>query len=353
MSSRIMKRLKDVKARATDLSVFSYSGDYAVMEQLNDLIDGMGFIPESKPDLWKLFPIGAVTCLETGFRWIIQYLIDSDEKYAANAHKLGTAQFTVQDLIPLLGKEVTIGEVIAYLVPLNNLEDIEKHVSALLGKGQNGKEKSFLAELKAAKPFDTQILGEGEEEWSPPMLLPNPDKVLPAIRRLFEVRHQFVHEVVPKECISIPEVREICEFARVFLSSSTEFAREQVSPGSTAIYNAAVNAGAYQRLEMEESKLVAAFEVLSARSFGKKKQQLDACQRQWKRLVAAEERFYTNPFQGGSGAPLFRCAFKRTLVRQRIEQINYHLEHLQELYQMDQENPAIHGKEEQSSENPS
>lgn len=172
------------------------------------------------PELLRYFPVGLVACLEGFFRIAIKQIVDRGGVYLDNAEKLfATVKPDFNALKALHGQKITIGELAAHQVPLNRLENIQSHLSTLLGK-------DFLKELRSVT--EPQWLMEEE---APQPILPEPDTTFASVTRTFELRHIICHELATKFDVSLAEL-ERCVFGTVlFLKAAQAYLEEVLNPG--------------------------------------------------------------------------------------------------------------------------
>lgn len=84
-------------------------------------------------ELSRYFPIALVSCIEGYFRLVFADLINHGAPYKDNAAKF-EIKFTIDTAVSLERHSVTLGEFVAHLLPLNNLDDIESNMTTLIGE---------------------------------------------------------------------------------------------------------------------------------------------------------------------------------------------------------------------------
>jgi|LakMenE01Jun11ns_1017448.scaffolds.fasta_scaffold9921506_2 hypothetical protein len=146
-------------------------------------------------ELIRYIPIGLVACMEGYFRKVYADLIDHGSPYKENASKFSDIKFSIETAISLEIHSVSIGDFVAHLLTTNNLDDINRNVSTLIGE-------DFLGKLKTIR---NQAIRQQ-------YLFPMDDNELmgymvKSIRRIFEFRHMFCHELDP--VVSIQDFQEI------------------------------------------------------------------------------------------------------------------------------------------------
>jgi len=181
-----------------NLQQFSLSGREEV-EGYGWIQRDSGKVIDSSGITWEIaryIPIGLVACIEGYFRKVYAELIDHGYPYKENASKLNDIKFSIETAISLEIHSISIGDFIAHLTTTNNLEDINKNISTLIGD-------DFFKKLKAARktaiPHSYQLRIDAENN----LYCGEPDYdelnsyMIMSIKRMFELRHMFCHEIDP------------------------------------------------------------------------------------------------------------------------------------------------------------
>ena len=88
---------------------------------------------ENESEQQAYFVVASTAAIETYFRWEIRRLIDSgDAQYINNLRDETPLKISRDILVAVHGEHVTIGELVAHSVRLNNLEAINRIMSQLL-----------------------------------------------------------------------------------------------------------------------------------------------------------------------------------------------------------------------------
>lgn len=153
--------------------------------------------------------VAAIAAIEVYFRWEIKELIDSgDERYINNLRvDEAPIKLTHDILVAVHKKRITIGELVAHSVLLNNLETINKAMGQLLGV-------DFLALVKDAR--DPEL--RREQGNKAPPAISNIGMTIANVKRAFELRHIICHEAHLTADVGLAEVKQLC-------SSCYQFAR--------------------------------------------------------------------------------------------------------------------------------
>lgn len=174
-------------------------------------------LPPDFPETKKLVrtianyaPICAVACLEGYFRLLIRDLIDYGLPFSVNAQEFKDVKLNLVEINAIWDKRVTVGEFIAHLLPINNLSDINSHMTVLLGE-------DLIKLVRHSSPNGrregNQILPESRvfEELSPNMISD--------IVKIFELRHTLCHELATAYPVSIEDIELMYFNIRNFINT--------------------------------------------------------------------------------------------------------------------------------------
>ena len=170
---------------------------------------------EFRTELLKYFPIGSVACIEGYFRLLYRDLIDYGPPYSDNliGFKDGI-RFSIESVTAIQGRAISLGEYVSHFLTLNNLEDINKNTSTIIGE-------DFLARLKntSDEPGGTPIL--------------NAPVVYRQLNRLFELRHIYCHEVGAIKGVNTNRVKMCLDVTTLFLIVTEHLAKEMMPQAAT------------------------------------------------------------------------------------------------------------------------
>jgi hypothetical protein len=187
---------------------------YPELEESNETLQI--FYKDVPYELRRYFPIAFVACIEGYFRIVYANLIDHGSPFRDNATKFDI-KFSIEMALSIQRHSVSLGEFIAHLLSHNNLDDIDKNMSNLIGE-------SFLARVKqmrAKLPRQTSIFPEFE--------LDADARLLSQIKGLFELRHIYSHELSPFTPPDSPSVDACVEAAVEFLWITESIVNELLS----------------------------------------------------------------------------------------------------------------------------
>lgn len=148
-----------------------------------------------REELMRYLPIAVIACIEGYFRLLFRDLIDAGSPYIDNLRSFEDRdlRFKIDDIVAIQKETVSLGDFISHLLPINSLEEINYCMSTLLGK-------DFLESLKSS-PFISPSVYKG-------------------VKRLFELRHIFAHELATKEKLDIKKCETIIGAGVSFLMAT-------------------------------------------------------------------------------------------------------------------------------------
>ncbi len=172
-----------------------------------------------KTELLKYLPIGFVACIEGYFRLLYRDLIDHGPPFSDNVNGFKDIKFGVEQVLSIHSKKmVSLGEFVSHLLPSNNLGDINRNMSTLIGK-------DFLERLAGTR-IDLR------EGFQPSLMEHNlQPEIFQNLERLLELRHIFCHELAPAVHIDAREAED-CANAAMILLITTEAMSKELMPAA-------------------------------------------------------------------------------------------------------------------------
>jgi hypothetical protein len=189
--------------------------------RLHPVVSGFHFLCSLKTDaplkaeLMKYIPVGYVACIEGYCRLLIKELIDSGPPFQERATSFDEIKFNIETVIAIRSRKVSLGEYIAHLIPLNNLADINRAFSILIGE-------DFLTQLKKV---DTLTTKSGPRKLAYPLLN---DKAMSGLQELFRLRHIFAHELALREKVSARRIQNCVSGGASFVITLEEYINNQL-----------------------------------------------------------------------------------------------------------------------------
>ncbi|OOE91923.1 hypothetical protein BZG76_08725 [Salinivibrio sp. AR647] len=172
-------------------------------ESVNDIIENQGIL-EAYSVMFegaKYIPVALVACIESYFRVQVARIVDSHEFYKNRASQLQVKP-DLKTAIDLEVNKLTIGEFISHLVKLNNIDDINKTMTTIMGD-------DFLKNVSVWREwFDNQVdLFNTSHNEKFGYMLAN-------LKRIFEQRNLICHEsyFAPETIEQLMHTKDVVNF---------------------------------------------------------------------------------------------------------------------------------------------
>ena len=186
--SKKSRLFRDVRWEALKVQLNSLFGSADVLRIVDEHSEylekasGSFLIDQQATELYNYFPIRCVALTEGYFRIVYASLINYGAPFRDNAMKFdNNIRYSINTALQLQSNSISIGEFISHLLPTNNLDDINKNMSILLGT-------DFYVELKKEffdMPRLVPLFGGIEGLY---------DSLLMNLKEMFKRRHIFCHE---------------------------------------------------------------------------------------------------------------------------------------------------------------
>ncbi len=155
-------------------------------------------------------PICGVACLEGYFRLLVKDLIDYGPPFSVNAQEFSDVKFSILEINAIRDKRITVGEFIAHLLPMNNLSDINSHMTILLSEDLI---KLVRCSVPTGRRVGNQILPETRTNEE---LYPN---MIKDLAKVFEVRHVLCHELATAYRLDIEDIGKMYSNVMSFINT--------------------------------------------------------------------------------------------------------------------------------------
>lgn len=141
-------------------------------------------------EISRYIPIGLVSCLEGYFRVVYANLLDFGSPYRERVNKLdiNKSAFTLDTIFSLEQSRVSAGEFAAHILKTSSLDDINNIMEVLTGE-------NFLEQFK--REFSNSQKNQIQMSLFPMDDEDLANQVIIDIKRLFELRHMYAHEIDP------------------------------------------------------------------------------------------------------------------------------------------------------------
>jgi uncharacterized protein YecT (DUF1311 family) len=259
------------------------------------------------------FPIRLVTLLEVFAREWIRRVVDRGSPYIERAETL--TRSTKLDFVfsmALQGRRVTIGDLVAHAVSINDIGQMLKIFDLLL-------EDQFTKRL----PLISDRWEVEVERVKAKPIIQNFDRTMKDLSRLFEIRHILVHELPVTKPYDSEEIDNFITASEEFVAAAEEILTFELE-GAVPLTQMDMNQAAAADLEGEAANLAAILQKVRLGNINSGL--LDAAQAAWQTFAECEARLHAHVVSGGSMEPMVYAATKSELVRLRSEQLRWWLE---------------------------
>lgn len=158
-----------------------------------------------RPELLKYMPIGAIACVEGYFKLLMEDLIDAGSPYIDNLKNFTDIKLTMESVLAIHSRKITIGEFVSHLLPVNNVSDINHSISTIIGQD-----------------FIQLLMNQPTSEYNPEPLSKVFPKLIGDVEGLFQLRHLYAHELATKETVSIRKIQKYWGSTMIFVMSTEE-----------------------------------------------------------------------------------------------------------------------------------
>ncbi len=265
---------------------------------------------EDAAEFADFIPMRLVTIIEVFTREAIRELVDAGPPYVEKAEALSKgAKLDFALLAGLQGRKVSVGDLIAHTVSINEPGRIVAYLSALV--------PDFVPRLKASHPRWT----EERASWPLDPIISNYDVMMANLSRLFTVRHIVTHELPSESAFNPSEIDAFLKAASEFIEATdwvlVETLRDAV-PRTQIEMNAQAGA-ALNVLEKEMDDLISAI-----KNHGEVDASLfDKSQDAWKDYATKEAELHASLVAGGSMYSMIWASAKEEETRRRMETLRW------------------------------
>lgn len=258
-------------------------------------------------------PMRLVTIIEVFTREAIRELIEEGSPYLEKAEALSKgARLDFALLAGLQGRKVSIGDLIAHTVSINEPGRIVAYLSALI--------PDFVQRLKVSHPRWI----EEREEWPLDPIISDYDLMMANLSSLFTVRHIVTHELPSEPAFQTSQIDGFLRAAGEFIEAAdwvlVETLRDAVPRTQTEINaQAGASLAAHER-EMDDI-------ITSIKERGELDVNLfDKAQEAWEFYATKEAELHASLVAGGSMYSSVWSSAKQEETRRRLDTLRWWME---------------------------
>lgn len=284
-----------------------YIGVLVRIQDVKALIDGYDSPP---PEALRYCPVGLVACIEAYFRAVIKQLIDSGEPFLERASRFDRMPFDFRVVTAIHGRTITLGSLVAHLLPCSNKNDINSSMSVLL-------DADFLASVKDVRehwPWKPDQTASAEP------VVSDPATVFSDLDRVFELRHIVCHEFASSVDLSLGEAERFIKSVDTFLSAANFLVLNQLFkdlPDTQQERNVYFG----KRFKAVAGDLRDTLESARAAFEGERLKKFLALQKLWEKYRDEDAEFVSGKYEGGSIRPQVHAQRLEQLTRRRIREV--------------------------------
>jgi uncharacterized protein YecT (DUF1311 family) len=261
-------------------------------------------------ELMRYFPIAMVACIETYTRSMVQDLVDAGAPFAERLDAFENIKLDMSTMKAIHGQRITLGELIAHVLPVNNLDDVKRVIGALLGVD--------LIEL--VKNARDRWKSRGDAEADDP-IVGDIGKVIRGVEWTFRLRHMYAHEFPAANSINRELIDDSVRACAMFLTAADEGIRNLRFPDAprTQAEMNSYTAAAFQSADRDLGEMVADF---CANLSDKHRALLVEAQSQW--MVVRDRTAHLMAdmeAQGGSMWPMVYNRYAEAATSRRRDEI--------------------------------
>lgn len=289
---------------------YRFAASARLLEIRNEFADFRDWSQEAK----RYVPIGIAACVEGFARGIIKELCDHSDAYLNNALGNKSIQIDRAFIGAIQYKRVTGGEIVAHLLPISSVENILGHLKDITGidffeRMKNGERDVSLDYSGEMRPYIADFA-----------------RVISDLRRIYEARHSFVHEIDPDININHLDILSFLDSSGQFLSVIGEIV-DEIIYGKTPRTQIDMNIKAFQDVESLQKELQEKVEKIIEylKDFDPQDENdFKAAQDAWEAFVESDSSFEADhSARGGTMRSTIYGARKSELLKQRLESLSW------------------------------
>jgi hypothetical protein len=315
MRRNLITEITAVKSRS------EFNSRYDISSRLTDIEhafkENLDYTGNFDGELFKYIPIAIVACFEAFFRSVIKELIDFGKPYSDNTTKFNQSKdvkFDFDIIQAIQTKTVTVGEFISHILPCNNFDDINSNLTTLTG----------IDFIESIKTFEVKSSFEHAKDNSK-SFIENFAQIISDVKRTFELRHIFCHEVATNIKIDKDEIIRCYQHSKIFLKQSDDFIYALLYPNYPENQKE-MSAFALETFKKAEEELTTLISTIKEASKERSNMILDASLfdntiKEWKKYRKVKAKFDAGSFEGGAMFPIIYQSSLTTTTEEKIESL--------------------------------
>jgi hypothetical protein len=306
----VLAEIEEIRGRMTavddlDSGILKLLTIVMSTEKLND--------EDQEEELHAYFVVASIAAIETYFRWQVRSLIDSDNGRFLNNIRLDDLpiRLTHDVAFALIGKRLTVGELVAHTVGFSNFEQVAGFMTKLLAT-------DFIRLVETTREADHQDVP----------VLNDPAQVIADVKRALELRHIICHEGQKIHSIPNSEVKQLSYSCYIFVRGCQYAVARFINPAGPT-----TREGAYKAASMKADALRSSLKALEETiakdlHFKMAQDSFRAMEEAWDAYVGREGTFFASVQMNGNQGELDAVRTRVRLTERRIEELQQWLDRI-------------------------
>ena len=298
----VLAEIAEIRGRLTSVDDF----DSGILKLLTIAMSTQKLKDDEEDELHAYFVVASLAAIETYFRWQIRRLIDSGDGRFLNNIRLDDLPIRLSHdvAVALVGKRLTVGELVAHTVGFSNFEQVAGFMTKLLAT-------DFVRLMERTREPD-------EEEPA----LENPALVIADVKRALELRHIICHEGQRTHAIPNSEIKRLSHSCYMFARGCHYAVARFLNPAGPITREDAYKAAAAKEIDLRSS--LKALEETFAEGHLHSKMELEAfraMEEAWDAYVGREAVFFASVQMNGNQREFDAARTRVRLTERRIEEL--------------------------------
>lgn len=267
-------------------------------------------------ELRRYFPLALIALLEGFIRHSLRTLLD--HKAECLGQFLGSTwakdqRFDLRILTAIAGRKVSVGELVAHLIPIKSFETVDSALSAALGQ-------SFAVQFRTVRKRTPEY--QRDNESSVPVLsnvpmISDPDAIVATIKDAFRLRHVLAHEPAFHVGVTKEQIGDQLRAVAAMMSATSEIVEQTVDPNAP-MTQLGMNERAWQAAHLADAEMMEAKENAVGGVDEERAKALSRSQEAWLAYREAQVEIEGLAFEGGSIRPEIEAQAREAITRARI-----------------------------------
>lgn len=281
-----------------------------MFDRVRSLLEELERAAELSDELMRYFPIAMVACIETYTRSMVQELIDDGPPYSERMDAFENVKLEMSTMKAIHGRRITLGELIAHLIPVKNLQDIKRAIGTLLDSDLVGVVRD------ARDKWKSRVEGRSDTP-----IVQDIGAVIRGVEWTFKLRHMYAHEFPARGSINRELITDSVRASATFLMAADEGIRNLRYP-DMPLTQAEMNRYAAEELQKKDDNLKEWIADFAANLRDDHAAMLGEAQDAWETVRDRTARLMADlEAEGGSMWPMVYSRAAERITRHRLDEV--------------------------------